>query len=102
MSEFTNFLESCMMVSFGCAWPANIVNSLRIKSSRGRSPVFLIIVNLGYLFGITAKIVGHNVNYVAGFYLINMAMVSFDTYLYYLYRARDRANDRLASGQARQ
>jgi hypothetical protein len=82
-----------MLVTFGLAWPANIMNSLRVKSSRGRTPVFLFIVNLGYVFGLTAKIVGGTVNYVAIFYLINMAMVSFDTYLYFRYRAWDRLVD---------
>jgi hypothetical protein len=82
-----------MLVTFGLAWPANILNSLRVKSSRSRSPVFLFIVNIGYVFGLMAKVVGNNLNYVAIFYLINMAMVSFDTYLYYRYRAKDRLND---------
>jgi hypothetical protein len=79
-----------MLVSFGLAWPANILNSLRVKSSRGRTPVFLIIVIIGYAFGLLAKVVSNTVNYVAIFYLINMAMVSFDTYLYFRYRAMDK------------
>jgi hypothetical protein len=79
-----------MLVTFGFAWPANILNSLRVKSSRGRAPVFLIIIIIGYIFGLLAKVVSHNLNYVAVFYLINMAMVSFDLYLYFHYRAMDK------------
>ena len=79
-----------MLVSFGLAWPANILNSIKVKSSRGRTPVFLFIVNAGYLFGLLAKFLGHNVNYVSFFYLLNMTMVSIDTYLYFRYRAMDR------------
>ncbi|MDR0622582.1 MAG: hypothetical protein LBJ61_12025 [Deltaproteobacteria bacterium] len=90
MNNLANFFESCMLVSFGLAWPANILNSLRVKSSRGRTPVFLIIVIIGYAFGLLAKVVSNTVNYVAIFYLINMAMVSFDTYLYFRYRAMDK------------
>ncbi|MDR2301507.1 MAG: hypothetical protein LBF38_05645 [Deltaproteobacteria bacterium] len=90
MINYGNILESCMLVAFGLAWPANIINSLRVKSSRARTPVFLFIVNTGYVFGVLAKIVSHNVNYVVIFYLINMAMVSFDTYLYFRYRAQDK------------
>jgi hypothetical protein len=82
-----------MLVAFGLAWPANILNSLRVKSSRGRSPAFLIIVNIGYVFGLSSKIVGDSVNYVAFFYILNMAMVSFDTFLYCRYRAKDRLED---------
>jgi hypothetical protein len=91
MEALADILESCMLLAFGLAWPANIINSLKVKSSRGRSPVFLFIVNIGYVFGLSAKVIGGDLNYVAFFYILNMAMVSFDAYLYYRYRARDRA-----------
>jgi hypothetical protein len=90
MINYANIFESLMLITFGLAWPVNILNTLRVKSSRGRTPVFLFIVNVGYACGIAAKIVGHNVNYVVIFYLINMAMVSFDTFLYFRYRALDK------------
>jgi hypothetical protein len=80
-----------MMVAFGIAWPANILNSLRVKSSRSRSPQFFIIVMSGYILGLAAKFFDDaGLNYVAFFYLINLAMVGFDTFLYYHYRALDR------------
>ncbi|MDR1656627.1 MAG: hypothetical protein LBT47_03585 [Deltaproteobacteria bacterium] len=91
MVGIANIFESAMMVTFGLAWPANILNSLRVKSSRGRTPVFLIIIIVGYLMGLTAKFISPNgLNYVAVFYLINLGMVSFDLFLYYRYRALDR------------
>jgi hypothetical protein len=91
MSEMANILESAMMVTFGLAWPANILNSLRVKSSRGRTPVFLIIIILGYVLGLTAKLFSpQGLNYVALFYLVNLVMVSVDLSLYFRYRALDR------------
>ncbi|MDR1657088.1 MAG: hypothetical protein LBT47_05975 [Deltaproteobacteria bacterium] len=89
MSQLANILECGMLISFGLAWPANIRNSLKIKTARGRSVHFLIIVIIGYLFGLGAKIAASNVNYVALFYLINLLMVSFDLSLYYHYRRLD-------------
>ncbi|MDR2455175.1 MAG: hypothetical protein LBE49_01080, partial [Deltaproteobacteria bacterium] len=91
MSEMANILESAMMVTFGLAWPANILNSLRVKSSRGRTPVFLIIIIIGYMLGLTSKFFApQGLNYVALFYSINLVMVSVDLSLYFRYRALDR------------
>lgn len=91
MSEMGNIFESAMMVTFGLAWPANILNSLRVKSSRGRTPVFLIIIIAGYVFGLASKFISpQGLNYVAVFYLINLVMVSFDLALYCRYKALDR------------
>ncbi|MDR0354322.1 MAG: hypothetical protein LBJ64_01090 [Deltaproteobacteria bacterium] len=93
MPQLANILESCMLVAFGFAWPANILNTLRVKSSRGRSPAFLIIVLSGYCFGLSAKIVQGSLNYVAVFYVVNMLMVSADLFLYCHYRKKDRLRD---------
>ncbi|MDR1872878.1 MAG: hypothetical protein LBS60_13335 [Deltaproteobacteria bacterium] len=83
--QLANIFESAMLVSFGLAWPANIRNSLRIKNSKGRSLQFLIIVIVGYLFGLAANILKGNINYVTFFYTINLLMVSFDLCLYFYY-----------------
>jgi hypothetical protein len=91
MSEMANILESAMMVTFGLAWPANILNSLRVKSSRGRTPVFLIIIIIGYVLGLSSKLFApRGLNYVALFYFINLVMVSVDLVLYFRYKALDR------------
>ncbi|MDR2339268.1 MAG: hypothetical protein LBF40_03925 [Deltaproteobacteria bacterium] len=87
--SLANVLESLMLVAFGCAWPANIAHSLKRKSSVGKSLVFLVIVILGYLFGISAKIAGEGVNYVCLFYIANLLMVAFDLFLFFLYRGRE-------------
>ena len=39
MSEF---LEACMVVSFGISWPMNIIKSLRTRSAKGKSLCFLL------------------------------------------------------------
>ncbi|MDR0548017.1 MAG: hypothetical protein LBI10_01170 [Deltaproteobacteria bacterium] len=90
MNQLANILECGMLIAFGLAWPANIRNSLKVKSSISKSVHFLIIVIVGYLFGLGAKIAAGAVNYVAFFYLLNLLMVSFDLYLYYYYRRLDR------------
>ena len=102
MSATANILESAMLVAFGVAWPANIYNSLKVKSSVGRAPAFLIIVIAGYIFGLSAKLASPaGLNYVAFFYLLNLSMVSFDLFLYFRYRASDRAKGLIPPGGPR-
>ncbi|MDR2613202.1 MAG: hypothetical protein LBG06_10420 [Deltaproteobacteria bacterium] len=89
-TDIAKFLESGMLVAFGFAWPTSIANTLRYKSVRGKSLSFLIIVFLGYLFGIAAKILGENINYVLFFYILNASMVLMDLCLYYYYWEKER------------
>jgi hypothetical protein len=77
-----NILESAMLVSFGLAWPANIVKSWQTRSTRGKSLLFLVIVLMGYVFGIAAKLVNGEINYVLAFYLLDVALVLTDVLIY--------------------
>jgi hypothetical protein len=90
MPQLANILECGMLVTFGLAWPTNIRNSLRVKSSRYRNVHFLIIVIIGYLFGLAAKVANGQLNYVAIFYLANISMVMFDVLLWFHYRKLDQ------------
>ena len=86
-------LESAMLVAFGAAWPANIIKSLKSRTAKGKSLAFLLIVTVGYLCGIAAKLAAGNINYVLGFYLINICMVGFDTGLYFRNARLDKLNE---------
>ena len=86
------FLEVCMIVSFGLSWPNNIMTTLRNKSAKGKSLAFLLLIDIGYLCGIAGKLVGRNfVWYVLFFYILNFCMVTTDICLYFYYRHRERA-----------
>jgi bacteriorhodopsin len=82
--------EALMMVSFGVSWPANIIKSLKARTARGKSLIFLMFVNFGYLCGIAAKLMSGHINYVLVFYFINTAMVTVDMVLYFRNRRLDR------------
>lgn len=86
-------LEMLMVISFGCAWPASIIKSYRARSAKGKSLSFLCIIELGYIFGILAKIIGNNVNYVLVFYVINLLMVGADLVLYFRNTRLDRQRE---------
>ena len=87
MSEI---FEIIMLVCFGISWPTNIIKSIKSKTAKGRSSFFLYLVALGYISGITAKIVSGHVNYVLAFYCINFAMVLTDLTFLYINKARDK------------
>jgi hypothetical protein len=86
-----DILESAMLAAFGLAWPANILKTLRTRSTAGKSLAFLLIVLAGYVFGLSAKIIRGNLNYVALFYAVNLLLVLADTLLYFHYRRLERS-----------
>ncbi len=86
------FFEIAMLVLFGCSWPNNIIKSLRTKSSRGKSLLFLILIDLGYVCGILAKLISGSFKwYVLAVYILNLVMVSTDMILYFYYRSKEKA-----------
>ena len=82
-------LEAIMVVCFGISWPMNIAKSLRAKTAKGKSVLFLTFIMIGYIAGITGKIISGNITYVFIFYIINLFMVSFDFVLYFINRKKD-------------
>lgn len=89
----TEILEAIMVICFGISWPMNIVKSLRAKTAKGKSVLFLIFIIVGYVAGITGKIISGNITYVFIFYVINLLMVSVDFVLYFVNRRKDLLRD---------
>jgi hypothetical protein len=82
-------MEAGMLVAFGSAWPASILKSWQSRTSKGKSLSFLLIIQLGYLLGIGAKLMAPALSYVTLFYLLNMLAVSIDIVLYFRNRRLD-------------
>ena len=76
-----SILEAGMLVCFGLAWPVSIYKSYTSKSSKGKSLGFLLVIALGYIFGILNKILGH-MDWVIWLYCLNLLMVSIDAVLH--------------------
>lgn len=81
--------ETIMLLCFGAAWPASLYRSWRSRSTAGKSLAFLIIVLVGYVAGITHKLI-YSPDLVTLLYALNAAMVAADIALY----ARNRAIER--------
>lgn len=81
--------EILMLLCFACSWPFSIVKALRTKVVLGKSPVFMSIIILGYVFGILHKVF-YNYDWVVYLYLFNLLIVSFDLFLYFKYIGQNR------------
>ena len=88
-------LEVLMMLAFGASWPFNVVKSYKARTAKGKSPTFLIIIIVGYIAGITGKILTFEpsqwLKWLAlSVYILNITMVSTDLVLYFKNLKLDR------------
>ncbi len=79
-----SFFEIGMLICFGLAWPFSIYKTIRYKEARGKSIIFMLIVFIGYVFGILHKLF-YNFDAVIYLYVLNAMMVSIDIMLYHKY-----------------
>jgi uncharacterized membrane protein len=80
MSEL---FEAAMVICFGISWPVSIAKSLKAKTAKGKSILFMALILFGYACGIVSKLVSGKITYVFIFYVINLVMVSVDIWLYF-------------------
>ena len=75
--------EIIMIVCFGFSWPVNVVKSYRARTTKGKSLLFLLLIAIGYVFGIIGKIISGSFKwYVMFFYVLNLCMVLTDVGMY--------------------
>jgi hypothetical protein len=79
--------EAIMLICFGISWPISIAKAIRTRQVAGKSPLFMAIVFIGYLSGVTCKITG-TMDWVTALYTLNAVMVAVDLTLYYRYLPR--------------
>ena len=76
------FFEALMVISFGISWPISISKSIKSRTAKGKSFIFMMLVFVGYAFGIISKLVTGKINYVFIFYVINFIMVGIDACIF--------------------
>lgn len=82
-------LESVMLVCFGISWPISVYKSIKTKSTKGKSLIFMLAIIVGYIAGIASKVVGDNMNYVFVLYIFNLCMVTVDLVLFLINKHRE-------------
>ena len=70
-----------MLVCFGFSWPFSILKSIRSRSTKGKSLVFMLLVLCGYIFGLIHKLL-YSRDWVIWAYAAAMLLVVIDLLLY--------------------
>ncbi len=91
--EIHEYYEAAMVICFGISWPVSIIKSLRSKTAKGKSFIFMLFVFIGYIFGISSKFAANKITYVLIFYIINLIMVGTDIILYFRNKRLDKLSE---------
>ena len=84
--------EFLMLCCFGFSWPFSIAKSLKSRSAKGKSLGFMLLVEVGYVFGIIHKVL-YSYNWVIWAYVSLFLLVGVDIVLYFRNAALDRQRD---------
>lgn len=88
-------LEVLMIVCFGLSWPLNIYKAWKARTAKGSSLLFYTLIWVGYLFGVSSKIVKistgiHVPLYALLIYICNVAMTTAGILIYFRNKALDK------------
>ena len=97
-----NIFETVMLVCFGSAWPISIYRSFVSRKTSGKSLLFLIVLQTGYVAGILFKVteyMGNLKNNASApmsinlyLYIVNLIMITIDVCLYMRNRKLEKAD----------
>ena len=82
-----SLLEAVMLICWGMSWPVSIIKALRTKIVLGKSPLFTLLIAIGYICAISHKVL-YSRDYLIVLYLFNLAMILTDLCLYVRYTPR--------------
>jgi hypothetical protein len=98
-----NIFESIMLVCFGFAWPISIYKSFVSKKTAGKSLLFLIVLQTGYIAGILYKLTEYlddikinpdtTMNINLYLYILNLVLITIDECLYIRNRRLEAAGN---------
>ena len=80
--------EFMMLFCFGFSWPFSILKSIKSKSTKGKSIMFMLLVELGYVFGIVHKLL-YSRDWVIWAYFALFLLVGTDIALYIMNKKRE-------------
>ena len=83
--------EAAMLLCFGFSWPLNVIKAYKARSAKGTSLAFILLIITGYVAGILAKYINHQMNYVLAVYFLNLVIVLGNLAVYFRNRALDNS-----------
>lgn len=102
-----DLLEALMILCFGISWPLSIYKSWISRTAKGKSLSFELFIWIGYIFGITRKIIQVSTGTGSGFlfylawafYCLNLIEISIDMLLYVRNSMLDKKAEKEAQKQ---
>lgn len=82
--------EVMMLVCFGISWPISVVKSIKSKSTAGKSMIFTIVIIIGYICGITSKVLSGHITYVLWLYVLNLVVVTMDLVVFIINKHNEK------------
>lgn len=89
-----SILETIMLICFGFSWPLNLFKAYKAETAKGTSLPFIMLIILGYIAGISAKLISGQINYVLIAYILNLAIVSLNVIVYFRNMSLDQKHSR--------
>ena len=85
--DISAIFEAIMLLCFAAGWPFSIAKTLRTRVVAGKSPLFMGIIEAGYLAGILFKLTAPGpTDPTVWLYVLNLVIVGTDLALYFRYR----------------
>lgn len=75
-------MEALMLICFGISWPVSVYKSWTSRKTGGKSLLFLLLIDTGYIVGLLGKII-YDFNWVIVVYCANTLFVTIDIILYF-------------------
>ena len=88
--EMIEIFESVMLICFGLSWPMSVMKNIKAHTAKSMSLPFILLIIVGYIAGISAKICAGKINYVLLIYVINLLFVAANLVVYFINRRSDR------------
>lgn len=88
--KMSELLEAGMLICFGLSWPMSLAKNIKAHSAKNMSFRFTMLIILGYVAGIGAKIINGTYNYVLAVYFLNLVIVSANLVVYFINKKYDR------------
>ena len=94
-------LETAMLVCFGFSWPISLIKNINAGTAKNMSLHFNLLIIVGYLAGITAKVLSGNTGYVLAAYIINLVAVSANVVVYFINKRKDNIKEKASVANIR-
>jgi hypothetical protein len=86
--------ETIMLLCFAASWPVSIYKSIKSRTAKGKSGLFVFLVFLGYIAGISKCILDSGLeNFLLIPYTFNFFIVCMDFVLYFRNCKLDKIRD---------